>query len=52
MDNTRRFQDDKRVQTSDAAANWIIEMNRLWEDDAFTKGDILKIQGMKTYPEN
>jgi hypothetical protein len=22
-------------------------MNRLWEDDAFTKGDILKIQGIE-----
>jgi hypothetical protein len=25
-------------------------MNRLWEDDAFTKGDILKIQGKKNVP--
>jgi hypothetical protein len=51
MDNTR---DDFRMinvyQTSDAAANWIIEMNRLWEDDAFTKGDILKIQGIENVP--
>jgi hypothetical protein len=38
----------KVYQTSDAAANWIIEMDRLWEDDAFTKGDILKIQGVDT----
>jgi hypothetical protein len=49
MDNTRDdFHMVKVYQTSDAAANWIIEMDRLWEDDAFTKGDILKIQGVDT----
>lgn len=38
----------KVYQTSDAAANWIFEMDRLWEDDAFTKGDILRVVGAST----
>jgi hypothetical protein len=49
IDQTR---DDFRLthvyQGTDAAANWVLEMDQMWEDDAFTRGDILRISGVST----